>query len=178
MACTPPPPPPNKYHNVYLCIYVGLCTRYWTQGALLQPVARRHVYDIGHSVHHVARAIRYGSYCSCSCPTRTRYVDTMWDGEHYDDEIVFLCVLTKQEVRKKLCVTTMIGYTRHMFESRSLVWIYIFSLFIMRIYYAMIGIMHVMNGLILPRVSTHLTRKHSNTAPPMCHTLRAIMGLS
>lgn len=54
-----------------------------TWGTLLQPVARRHMYNIDHSTRHVVRVALLHNIFICLCPMKTRHINGIWDGEHY-----------------------------------------------------------------------------------------------
>lgn len=49
-----------------------------TQRAMLLPVARRQVYDIKRSIHHVMRIACYNLYVSCSSPMKTQHTNDFY----------------------------------------------------------------------------------------------------
>lgn len=65
-------------------------TRYRKQGAMLQPVARWHVYNIKCSARRVTRAPWYNLYTYCLCTLKTWHIIDIWDGE-WDVSISLKC---------------------------------------------------------------------------------------
>ena len=71
----------------------------------------------------------------------------------YGIDTLFSMTYRKVEVKRDPQVTTMIKYAWYVFESESLKQAQIFLQFITTYMYAPIGIMHMINGLILDRVT-------------------------
>lgn len=61
------------------------CIVYCTREAFLHVVLGLLVYDIEGSAHHVLWVVSYGLYLLCFCPTKTRLVIEILDGERYSE---------------------------------------------------------------------------------------------